>query len=53
MYRYPLSEDFVREVQNKLDQEYILDYQTLAECYIRQVKYQVDWHNIPKKLNLS
>ena len=39
-----LSEDFIREFQNKINWHWISHYQNLSEDFIREFKNKVDWH---------
>ena len=41
-----LSEDFIREFQDKVDWLYISRFQTLSEDFIREFKDKVWWKNI-------
>ncbi len=40
---YKLSEDFIREFQDKVDWESILIYQRLSEDFIREFQDKVYW----------
>ena len=43
-YKYKsLSEDFIREYQDKVDWGYISEYQSLSEDFIREFKDRVAW----------
>jgi len=48
-----LSEDFIREFQDKVDWDYISINQILSENFIREFKDKVDWHWISKYQTLS
>ena len=51
--RKPLSENFIREFQNKIDWCYITAYQKLSEDFIREFRYLVYWSEILKSQTLS
>ena len=40
--KYILSENFIREFQNKVDCDYISEYQTLSENFIRELQDKVN-----------
>ena len=42
-HRQTLSEDFIREFQDKVDLENISSYSTLSEDFIREFQDKVDW----------
>jgi hypothetical protein len=50
-----LSEDFIREFQDKVSLYNISGYQTLSENFIREFQNKIDWINISynKKLQVS
>ena len=48
-----LSEEFIREFNDKVDWENISRYQTLSEEFIREFKDKVVWHNISFSQTLS
>ena len=48
-----LSEDFIREFQDKVDWLYISKFQTLSEDFIREFKDKVWWRNIFVEQKLS
>ena len=48
-----LSEDFIREFQDKVDWEYISAYQKLSEDFIREFQDEVNWYEISKNQKLS
>lgn len=48
-----LSEDFIREFQDKVDWESISENQKLSEPFIREFQDEVDWDWISKYQNLS
>jgi hypothetical protein len=48
-----LSEDFIREYQDKVDWGYISIHQTLSEEFIREFKDKVNWTLISKYQKLS
>jgi hypothetical protein len=48
-----LSEEFIREFQDKLSWWRISYHQTLSEDFIREFKDRVDWEGISKKQTLS
>ncbi len=48
-----LSENFIREFQDKVDWNYISNYQKLSENFIREFQDKVDWNYIPKLSNLN
>ena len=48
-----LSENFIREFQDKIDWNYISEHQKLSENFIREFKNKVDWCNISRYQNLS
>jgi hypothetical protein len=48
-----LSEDFIREFQDKVEWDYISQYQTLSEDFIREFKNKVVWDYICKYQKLS
>jgi hypothetical protein len=48
-----LSEDFIREFQNKVDWMDISWNQTLSEDFIREFQDKVNWRNISLKQTLS
>jgi hypothetical protein len=48
-----LSEDFIREFQDKIDWYYISCYQKLSEDFIREFQNKVDWDNISYYQKLS
>lgn len=41
-----LSEDFIREFQDKLNWYNISEYQKLSEDFIREFQYEVEWNLI-------
>ena len=50
---YKLSENFIREFQDKVDWYYISEYQILSEDFIREFQNEVVWRYISKYQNLS
>ena len=48
-----LSEDFIREFQDKVDWDWISKYQNLSEDFIREFKDKVDWYYISKYQKVS
>ena len=48
-----LSEDFIREFQDKVNWKLISQYQTLSENFIREFKDKVDWDSISRYQRLS
>ena len=48
-----LSENFIRYFSNKVDWEYISQYQRLSEKFIREFKNKVDWECISAYQKLS
>ena len=48
-----LSEDFIREFQNKVDWYYISKYQHLSETFIREFQDKVNWRCISGHQSLS
>jgi hypothetical protein len=48
-----LSEDFIREIQDKVDWECISRQQKLSEEFIREFQNKVDWYYIRKYQKLS
>ena len=48
-----LTEDFIREFQDKVDWDCISKYQRLSEDFIREFKYSVDWYYISAYQHLS
>jgi len=52
---YALSEDFIREFQDKLDWVNISHHQDLSEDFMREMKHKIDWYWIyaPLHQNLS
>ena len=52
-YLKPLSEEFIRENQNKIDWDYISCYQKLSEDFIREFQDKVDWNWISEYQKLS
>ena len=47
-----LSENFIREFQDKIDWYFILKYQELSEDFIREFKDKIDWLCILNYQNL-
>ena len=45
-YKYKLSENFIREFQDKIDWYWISENQTLSENFIREFQNKVDWYYI-------
>ena len=43
-----LSEDFIREFQDKVDWDCISKYQNLSEDFIREFQDKVDWQEISR-----
>ena len=48
-----LTEDFIREFQDKMNWYWISEYQHLSEDFIREFAYKVDWENISAYQHLS
>ena len=48
-----LSENFIREFQDKVDWLYISVYQKLSEDFIREFQYKVNWYRITINQKLS
>jgi hypothetical protein len=48
-----LSEDFIREFKDKVDWEFVSEYQDLSEDFIREFKDKVDWYWISFRQILS
>jgi hypothetical protein len=48
-----LSEDFIREFQDKVEWDYISGYQKLSEDFIREFKDKINWHWISSNQKLS
>lgn len=48
-----LSEDFIREYQDKVYWDYISIYQKLSESFIREFRDKVDWYRISDSQKLS
>jgi hypothetical protein len=52
--RYPnLSEDFIREYQDKVCWDYISWFQELSEDFIREFQHKVNWFKISIHQKLS
>ena len=52
-YNQKLSEEFIRNFQNKVDWFYISEYQKLSENFIREFQNKVDWFLISIYQKLS
>ena len=52
-YNNILTEDFIREFQDKVDWEYISIYQNLSEDFIKEFQNKVNWRIISKYQKLS
>jgi hypothetical protein len=52
-YYQMLSEDFIREFQDKVYWDNISEYQTLSEDFIREFQNKVNWSNISFYQTLS
>ena len=50
---YKLSENFIREFQNKVDWSSISRCQTLSETFIREFQDKIDWYWISENQTLS
>ena len=48
-----LSDDFIREFQDKVDWNFISKYQKLSENFIREFQDKVDWYYIAMNQKLS
>ncbi len=48
-----MSENFIREFKDKVDWDFISQYQRLSENFIREFQYYVNWNNISKYQILS
>ena len=52
-YKQKLSEEFIREFQDKIDWFRISEYQILSEDFIREFQNEIVWRYISKYQNLS
>ena len=52
-HHHKLSEEFIREFQNKVEWHYISRFQPISENFISEFKHFVDWYIISENNSLS
>jgi len=52
-FQYILSEDFIREFEDRISWSWVSIEQNLSEDFIREFQHKVNWHNISFAQKLS